>query len=283
VIITSIISFALLSSSWVTSATSVASVVSVAGLKLRGQVGTNNPTRAMSSLAEYTATPTSTPTSTQPTTSKDQITFRSLLDASIGRSRKVRGGNYVQLATVTPNGEPRVRTVVQRGMFPYDDHSSVFKFITDIRSEKVGQIKHSPKGEIVWWFLKTSEQYRISGNLTLVGNEEKDQGLQTMRKQTWGNLRDGAREQFFWPQPGIPLNEPDTCTESTTQDTKKSDVPNLPEGGRDENGKVVPPPDEFLLMLMWPSKVDYLRLTDNYRLVFERKSKDEWTATEVNP
>ncbi|KAL3816668.1 hypothetical protein ACHAXA_003858 [Cyclostephanos tholiformis] len=44
-----------------------------------------------------------------------------------------------------------------------------------------------------------------------------------------------------------------------------------PRGGRDvESGRVLPPPDNFLLMLLYPFRVDYLRLTDNYHRV------DEW-------
>ena len=39
----------------------------------------------------------------------------SLLDVSITRSRKVRGGNYVQLATADNKGNPACRTVVFRG------------------------------------------------------------------------------------------------------------------------------------------------------------------------
>lgn len=208
--------------------------------------------------------------------------FRSLLDASVNKSRKIRGGNYVQLATVTADGEPRVRTVVQRGIFPHGDFNSVFKFITDKRSEKVRQIQSQPKGELVWWFLKTSEQYRISGNLTLIGDEEKDESLAVIRKQTWGNLRDGAREQFYWPQPGLPLDE-----QSSDEKCAPTDTPNapsdIPTGGRDENGKLMPPPGEFLVMLMWPSKIDYLRLTDNHRIVFERKNTGTWNTTTVHP
>ena len=42
------------------------------------------------------------------------------------------------------------------------------------------------------------------------------------RKQQWGNLSDAAREQFFWDTPGL----------------EYSGVPDVPKGGRDEEGKV---------------------------------------------
>ena len=113
--------------------------------------------------------------------------WRNIIDISIARSRKVRGGNYVQLATVTPEGHPRVRTVVQRGIFAHGDHKNVFKFITDRRSEKVAQIATQPEAEMCWWFVKSSEQYRIRGKLTVVGAQDdmelEDPKLLEIRKQ----------------------------------------------------------------------------------------------------
>ena len=37
------------------------------------------------------------------------------IQVAIARSRKVKGGNYVQLATVDEDGDPACRTVVFRG------------------------------------------------------------------------------------------------------------------------------------------------------------------------
>jgi PPOX class probable FMN-dependent enzyme len=198
--------------------------------------------------------------------------FRKLLDVSIAKSRQVRGGNYVQLATTTADGMPRCRTVVQRGM-----HGSVFKFITDNRSEKVEQITRPGGGacEMVWWFLKTSEQYRVRGQLRLVGHNEPDEELASMRKQQWGNLRDSAREQFYWSSPGLPLDEAEADVNAKT-------ASHIPAGGRGEDGKVLPAPGEFLLMLLDPERVHYLRLTDNHACVFE-KADGAWETKEVNP
>merc|ERR1712224_84325 len=77
---------------------------------------------------------------------------------------------------------------------------------------------------------------------------------QIARKEQWGNLSDPAREQFFWKDPGLPKFDND-------------DVVVVPKGGRDEDGKVLPPPDNFLLMILQPTRCDYLRLTDNYRQI----------------
>jgi pyridoxamine 5'-phosphate oxidase len=216
--------------------------------------------------------------------------WRTMLDVSMARSRKVRGGNYVQLATATSEGEPRVRTVVQRGLLAHGGHATVFKFITDARSEKVAQLRHRADAEMCWWFLKSSEQYRVRGKLTVVGNgedEEEDAALLAVRKQQWGNLRDAAREQFYWTQPGVPLSEEGGAAERAGaggQGGGCEETAGIPAGGRGQDGKVLPPPPTFLLLLLWPTCIDYLRLTDNCRMVFEQDSGGAtWKGKEVSP
>ncbi len=97
----------------------------------------------------------------------------------------------------------------------------------------------------------------------LVGDDHDDRDLQIARKEMWGNLSDPARESFLDDQ----------------------DV--LPVGGRDEEGKVVPVPANFLLMLLNPTYVDYLRLTGaQYRQIDHRvedKSEPTWSSRSVKP
>ena len=51
------------------------------------------------------------------------------------------------------------------------------KMITDSRSEKVKHIQLNNKCEMVWWFSKSSEQYRIFGELETIGEENTNQDL----------------------------------------------------------------------------------------------------------
>lgn len=206
-------------------------------------------------------------------------TWRERIDTSIAKSRKVKGGNYVQIATVDSNGEPKCRTVVFRGFSELSYSPNAMKMITDIRSEKVEHIRRSPRCELVWWFSQSSEQYRISGNLQLITADESSQELINARKQQWNNLSDAGREQFFWLQPG----------------EKYDGIPSVPRGGRnEEDGKILPPPDTFLLMLLHPDTVKYLRLSDNLALVDKlslQNMKDSianitsnnWSVSRVNP
>ena len=89
------------------------------------------------------------------------------IECSIAKSRKVRGGNFVQIGTVDRDGKPRCRTVVFRGFLPVAERGGekALKMITDSRSEKVDHIAASPACEMVYWFSKTSEQFRIAGDL----------------------------------------------------------------------------------------------------------------------
>jgi pyridoxamine 5'-phosphate oxidase len=239
--------------------------------------------------------------------------WKSRLDESIAKSRKIRGGNFVQLATVDDiTNEPRCRTVVFRGFQqnlpeslavsinagsgaddPSSSSSCVMKMITDARSNKVVResVSANKCAELVWWFGKTNEQYRIRGELVYVGSAEAaaaEKGdhdavlLARARKEQWGNLSEKSREQFYWPEPGVPYSDDDESHVA---------VPFV--GGRDAAGVLLPPPPTFLLALLRPRRCEYLRLTDNYRQIDElvaatataggTAGDNVWTMQRVNP
>ena len=92
--------------------------------------------------------------------------WRSLLEVSMAKSRKIRGSNYVQISTVSKDGEPRCRTVVFRGFLNdnnlpedhpmssknggnFDGKPCVMKMCTDLRSKKVEEVAHQPISEMV--------------------------------------------------------------------------------------------------------------------------------------
>jgi pyridoxamine 5'-phosphate oxidase len=258
--------------------------------------------------------------------------WRHLLEISIVKTRKIRGSNYVQLATVdrmmmtTSLPEPRVRTVVFRGFLEsnlplnhknildhpppnvdvHDNNSNkgnplllpyVMKMCTDARSRKVQETQQQQQqqsiAELVWWFPKTSEQYRIRGQLLMIGEQEhqnddddeskQDRRILTIaRKQLWGNLSDSARESFYNPKiPGQPWSMECTYTTTTNHNV---DWINNNQGGRDADGKVLPPPSNFLLLLLNPTMVDYLCLTGSqYRQIDIRMENDNWFSQRVNP
>ena len=112
----------------------------------------------------------------------------------------------------------------------------------------------------------------LLGNILVVSEATEDKDLIQQRKQMWGNLSDMAREQFYWSDPSVIYTE-------TTPTTLKN---NIPSGGRDENKILLPPPGTFLLLILIPEKVKYLRLKDNYAQ-FDELINNEWMSNRVNP
>jgi len=140
-------------------------------------------------------------------------------------------------------------------------------------------------------FPKSNEQYRVRGRLQFIGsdgpmysytdnldkdiNDKLNNYFISERKQQWGNLSDMAREQFYWQEPGVNFV-------STSEQAK-----DVPSGGRDDDGKVLPVPDTFLLLLLYPTNIDYLKLGENVRLVdecnYDSTSGYSWESKRVNP
>ena len=210
------------------------------------------------------------------------MSWRSLLEATMAETRQIRGSNYVQLSTLE-GGEPRCRTIVFRGFLDLpSDHqlssnkcdglSTTLKMCTDMRSQKAQQYDEANSTtELVWWFPTTSEQYRIRGQLILVGGDSDDKALMSARRELWGNLRDATRESFL--------------TSVVPGEDYQEETASIPKGGRDEDGNPLPPPDTFLLMLLDPTHVDYLRLTgEQYRQIDSKTGgTGDWTSRRVNP
>ncbi len=151
--------------------------------------------------------------------------------------------------------------------------------ITDSRSEKIAHLTSHPNAEIAWYFVKTREQYRLSGRIDVVSSTTQDKALQSARKQQWSNLSDNAKVQFLWPFPKHP-SPPDQDPSIFT--------PELPTGAAGG------PPDTFCLLLMCVEEVDHLELKPNpqQRTTHSRKGgveregeegREVWRVTKVNP
>ena len=195
--------------------------------------------------------------------------WMSRIHNSIKVSHNVRGSNFVQMATVDEEGSPRVRTVVFRGF----SDKNCLKFITDSRSEKVIHLSIHNTCEICYYFAHTSEQYRISGGIDIVGSTHDDLAYREERINMWDKLSEKAKQQFFWPDsPGLafvnqqhqPVLEQAAAASSSSSSSS-------------------PPPANFLLLLLRPRKVHYLNLLNNFAQLDVKqvdakiKSKDEET------
>jgi pyridoxamine 5'-phosphate oxidase len=189
--------------------------------------------------------------------------WRSPLARALHRNRSLVYARYAQLATVRADGRPANRTVVFRGFL---EPTQQLKFITDRRSEKIGQILAQPWGELCWYFPNSREQFRLSGKLTLVQADCADPELAKARHSQWQDLSDAARAQFVWPNPGKPRAE--------------AELFNLP------SPDPAQPTPNFCLLLFDPTQVDHLELRgepQNRCLYQYQPATAEWTMESVNP
>ncbi|MCT7950450.1 pyridoxamine 5'-phosphate oxidase family protein [Ancylothrix sp. C2] len=188
--------------------------------------------------------------------------WRTFLARALHRNRSLVNARYCQLATVRAEKMPANRTVVFRGFL---GETNTLKIVTDARSEKAGQIESHPWGEICWYFPKTREQFRLFGELILVGENHGDEDLQKARQIAWQELSDGARVQFAWPEPG------------KTRASFEAFSPALPDA--------VEPLGHFCLLLLEPTKVEHLELRGEpqNRRIYELDGEKLWREEEVNP
>ena len=182
--------------------------------------------------------------------------WRPALARALHRNRARAYCRYLQLATVNIDGKPSNRTVVFRGFV-----DEKLQMVTDSRSGKVQQIQARPWAEICWYFTVTREQFRIAGELTLIG---PDNDPEAIRLKAWQAMSANAHQQFYWPQPGC-LRTDEKSFEPTGRATDQ-------------------PPDSFSVLLLKPDRVDHLVLrgTPQNRSIYEQV-QGEWRFEEVNP
>ena len=170
----------------------------------------------------------------------------------------------MQLATIDSNNRPTNRTIVFRGWL---EPGSQLKFVTDIRSQKAVNLlaKGSNWAEICWYFPKTREQFRVSGELLLVTAECSIDSLCKARQQAWQQMSDAGRIQFNWGTPRADSSE-DLLSFNPPQPDAQQPVNN------------------FGLLLLAPNFVDHLELRGepqsrySYELV-----GGEWVMRQINP
>ncbi len=189
--------------------------------------------------------------------------WRPILARALHRNRSKPHSRYLQLATVNVKGQPSNRTVVFRGFL---EKTNQLQIVTDTRSSKIKDIQHQPWCEICWYFSQTREQFRLSGNITLVNQETEDKRLQEARHTLWGKLSTEAKQQFNWPSPGQPIEpiEENFCKQLSFIES---------------------PVSNFCLLLLEPEQVDHLELRGkpHHRQIYYWNEQKNWITQSVNP
>ena len=124
--------------------------------------------------------------------------WRSLLRGARQREGRSPGATWLQLATVSADGTPRVRTLVFRGW----SSAGELELLTDVRSDKPAELLTQPGVELCWLFRKAREQFRMRGSAVLVSAEEEPEAV----LDHWQRLSPSGRMVWAWPSPGEPFD-----------------------------------------------------------------------------
>jgi PPOX class probable FMN-dependent enzyme len=136
--------------------------------------------------------------------------------------------------------------------------------VTDRRSAKCSDLTTLPQAEIAWYFRESREQFRFSGEISLVLESES-----LIRRAAFSRLSPAAKVQFLWPDPGQPRRPEQNVDFQVSLDP----------AGMSE------PPDNFAILILSINAVDHLILdgTPQNRIVYGLNSIGGWKAVEVNP
>lgn len=177
--------------------------------------------------------------------------WRQPFEAALERNAPQR---EVQVATVSPEGVPAVRTVRLRGLSvegcPY--------FFTDLRSRKANHLAENPRIALHAWFLKTEEQFRLTGRASLHGRHAEG-AWAALRIEGWKESDDEERRLYVGPPPGQTYVTP-----------PRLEIPSAP-------------PEEFLLVTIEVIEADWLcvgppRTRAGFRLI-----GSGWVQQALNP
>lgn len=183
--------------------------------------------------------------------------WQSKLMKSLESCRHQPESRYFQLATVTADAKPNVRTVVFRG---FDDTSDTLYVVTDTRTQKIAELRHSPHVCVSWYFSRTREQYRIYSQAVIHEMQNNDALVQLH----WQKMSDAGKRQFLWGEPRSPLG-----------DTRELRIESIPTQA----------PEHFCVLSLRIDSLDYLTLRGNpqHRELHYKDDKGEWQVRAVTP
>ena len=167
------------------------------------------------------------------------------------KNSKVRSSRWVQLATISKENTPRVRTVVFRGW----SNSYEMNILTDSRSEKFNELEFNNNVEVCWLFTKSKCQFRFRGKSSI------DNSSDTFRH--WDKLDKEAQSLWRWPAPGKKYQP------NRNENIKKKDNP-----------KII---DNFVLLKIKIFHVDQLILNKPIHIRRQWIRDKDWIEERINP
>ncbi len=174
--------------------------------------------------------------------------WRQTLKASQSKEGKLSSNRWIQLANVSNNKYPRVRTVVFRGWL----EASTMLIYTDKRSEKFVDFETNNNVEVLWLFFKTKSQYRFKGEIYELEDNDK----------YWNNLFERSKVSWFWPTPGSKID-------------KKNNISSF--------NNILAKPKNFSVLRININEVDILKLENPVHKRWIWKNNNDWDYIEVYP
>ena len=93
---------------------------------------------------------------------------------SEAEKHEIRDPNAMQLATVSKNGMPSVRTVLLKDII-----DTSFVFYTNYESRKSNEINETAKGAICFYWKSLNRQVRLTGSINKVSDQVSDKYYQS--------------------------------------------------------------------------------------------------------
>lgn len=222
--------------------------------------------------------------------------WRQRLARSLHVNRSQVPSKHYQVASVSPSGRPKNRTMVFRGFL---SNTQSLLSVTDLRSDKIEEWQGGGKShfEICWYFSGSREQYRLAGEVILISNRldanYKDSALgkqtkESLLKQQWSNLSTNAQQPFYSSSPKAPFDEgpvppnllaaPDPQTNGSNDEVKS--IKGAQNNGAQSQFEMS---DNFCVVVFIPYTVDYLDLKSKPQQRCLYDIQEGWKEVFVNP
>jgi pyridoxamine 5'-phosphate oxidase len=181
--------------------------------------------------------------------------WRPLLRAARQREGRSPAARWLQLASLAPDGTPRVRTLVFRGW----GGGSSLDLLTDGRSAKAAELEREPAVELCWLLPRTRCQFRLRGRRAVLAEAVDERE----RRRHWQGLTPAGRALWGWPEPAAPL-------------AAAADFPS-------ELPAAAPLPAHFTLLRIALHQVELLELGVHPHRRRRWRLADGWREQQLNP
>ena len=180
---------------------------------------------------------------------------------SEAEQNEIRDPNAMQLATVSRNGMPSVRTVLLKDII-----DGAFIFYTNYESRKSNEINETAKGAICFYWKSLNRQVRLTGSINKVSDEVSDKYYQSRSR--------GSRIGAWASKQSRELESREVLTEKVK----------LLESKYDED---IPRPTFWGGFALKPDEFEFwqdgdFRLHDRF-ILKPTKIKNQWTAKRYYP